>query len=218
MSRLYLHRESATLRADFSEEGIQMKKQLWGLFCAAVLAATLALPVRAAEQTHRAYLCGYPDGTIRPNARITRAQLACALVRLAEEPLPEPTRVTFFDVPGDHWACTQIRQLAGLGLLPFGEGGWFLPSATVSWRELCSVLDTLAGSETGCEAFPALTAAWSSRRGKGVPQAARRSAVQSLRVHATACLAAVRMGKMRSCAPRRGTGTIRMRQHGIMPI
>ena len=111
MSRLYLHRESATLRADFSEEGIQMKKQLWGLFCAAVLAATLALPVRAAEQTHRAYLCGYPDGTIRPNARITRAQLACALVRLAEEPLPEPTRVTFFDVPGDHWACTQIRQL-----------------------------------------------------------------------------------------------------------
>ena len=122
-----------------------MKKQLWGLFCAAVLAATLALPVRAAEQTHRAYLCGYPDGTIRPNARITRAQLACALVRLAEEPLPEPTRVTFFDVPGDHWACTQIRQLAGLGLLPFGEGGWFLPSATVSWRELCSVLDTLAG-------------------------------------------------------------------------
>ena len=166
-----------------------MKKQLWGLFCAAVLAATLALPVRAAEQTHRAYLCGYPDGTIRPNARITRAQLACALVRLAEGPLPEPTRVTFFDVPGDHWACTQIRQLAGLGLLPFGEGGWFLPSATVSWRELCSV-----------------------------PQAARRSAVQSLRVHATACLAAVRMGKMRSCAPRRGTGTIRMRQHGIMPI
>ena len=74
-----------------------MKKQLWGLFCAAVLAATLALPVRAAEQTHRAYLCGYSRmGTIRPNARITRAQLACALVRLAEEPLPEPTRVTIF--------------------------------------------------------------------------------------------------------------------------
>lgn len=71
--------------------------------------------------------------------------------------------MTFFDVPGAHWACTQIRQLAGLGLLPFGEGGWFLPSATVSWRELCSVLDTLAGSETGCEAFPALTAAWEEK-------------------------------------------------------
>ena len=123
-----------------------MKKQLWGLFCAAVLAATLALPVRAAEQTHRAYLCGYPDGTIRPNARITRAQLACALVRLAEEPLPEPTRVTFFDVPGDHWACTQIRQLAGLGLLPFGEGGF--PALTAAWEEK-TVLEAGQGSAAG---------------------------------------------------------------------
>ena len=66
-----------------------MKKQLRGLFCAAALAAVLALPARAAEQTHRAYLCGYPDGSIQPGALVTRAQLACALVRLAEEPLPE---------------------------------------------------------------------------------------------------------------------------------
>ena len=88
-----------------------MKKQLRGLFCAAALAAVLALPARAAEQTHRAYLCGYPDGSIQPGAPVTRAQLACALVRLAEEPLPEPERVTFFDVPGDHWACAQIGKL-----------------------------------------------------------------------------------------------------------
>ena len=89
MSRLYPRGESATLRAELSEEGMQMKKQLRGLFCAAALAAVLALPARAAEQTHRAYLCGYPDGSIQPGAPVTRAQLACALVRLAEEPLPE---------------------------------------------------------------------------------------------------------------------------------
>ena len=140
-----------------------MKKQLRGLFCAAALAAVLALPARAAEQTHRAYLCGYPDGSIQPGAPVTRAQLACALVRLAEEPLPEPERVTFFDVPGDHWACAQIGKLTGLGLLPFGDGGWFLPSAAVSWRELCGVLDTLADSETGREIFPALTGAWEEK-------------------------------------------------------
>lgn len=140
-----------------------MKKQLRGLLCAAALAALLALSVQAAEQTHRAYLCGYPDGSIRPAAPITRAQLACALVRLADGPLPEPERVTFFDVPASHWASTQIYQLAGLGLLPFGDGGWFLPSASVSWRELCGVLDTLTGSETGREAFPALTGAWESK-------------------------------------------------------
>ena len=52
-----------------------MKKQLRGLFCAAALAAVLALPALAAEQTHRAYLCGYPDGSIQPGAPVTRAQL-----------------------------------------------------------------------------------------------------------------------------------------------
>ena len=140
-----------------------MNKQLRGLLCAAALAVMLALPVRAAEQTHRAYLCGYPDGSIRPDAPVTRAQLACALVRLAEGPLPEPERVTFFDVPAGHWACAQIGKLTGLGLLPFGDGGWFLPSASVSWRELCSVLDTLTGSETGREIFPALTSAWEGK-------------------------------------------------------
>lgn len=140
MSRLYLHRESATLRADFSEEGIQMKKQLWGLFCAAVLAATLALPVRAAEQTHRAYLCGNPDGTIRPNARITRAQLACALVRLAEEPLPEPTRVTFLMcratigparrfVSLQAWGCCRLERAAGFCRQPRSAG----ESCAVCW-------------------------------------------------------------------------------------
>ena len=84
MSRLYPRGESATLTADLPEEGMQMNKQLRGLFCAAALAAMLALPALAAEQTHRAYLCGYPDGSIRPNAPVTRAQLACTLVRLAE--------------------------------------------------------------------------------------------------------------------------------------
>ena len=45
MSRLYPRGESATLRAELSEEGMQMKKQLRGLFCAAVLAAMLAYDI-----------------------------------------------------------------------------------------------------------------------------------------------------------------------------
>ena len=80
-----------------------MKKQLRGLFCAAALAAVLALPARAAEQTHRAYLCGYPDGSIQPGAPVTRAQLACALVRLAGGPLAAPGGGAVFCVPRSRW-------------------------------------------------------------------------------------------------------------------
>ena len=72
-----------------------MKKRLPEILCmAAVLVGLLALAAQArAEQTHRAYLYGYPDGTIRPTEPVTRAQLACVLVRLAETELPEGERV-----------------------------------------------------------------------------------------------------------------------------
>ena len=140
-----------------------MKRQLRGILCAAAAAALLALPARAAEQTHRAYLRGYPDGTIRPAAHMTRAQLACALARLADGTLPDAARATFFDVPNTHWACAQIGQLAGLGLLPFGSDGWFLPDEPVSWRELCGALDALADTQAGRAAFPTLSAAWQEK-------------------------------------------------------
>ena len=62
-----------------------MKKRLPEILCmAAVLVGLLALAVQArAEQTHRAYLYGYPDGTIRPEAEVSRAAFACILLRLA---------------------------------------------------------------------------------------------------------------------------------------
>ena len=56
--------------------------------CASILFFALLLciimPVRAAGTLHTAYLAGYPDGTIRPEAAVTRAQLAVVLLRLAE--------------------------------------------------------------------------------------------------------------------------------------
>lgn len=142
-----------------------MNKRLAGILCAAALAVVLlALPARAvSERTHRAYLCGYPDGTIRPDAAVTRAQLACALARLAEDELPKTTRAVFFDVPRTHWASAQIGTLSALGLLPFGENGWFLPSAPVTWRELCDMMNALTDSETGRTLFPALTGAWDAK-------------------------------------------------------
>ena len=107
-----------------------MKKRLPEILCmAAVLVGLLALAAQArAEQTHRAYLYGYPDGTIRPEAEVSRAAFACILLRLAENELPEGARVRFWDVPGTSWAYAAVTRLAGLGLLPFGSDGWFRPA------------------------------------------------------------------------------------------
>ena len=54
MSRLYPRGESATLRAELSEEGMQMKKQLRGLFCAAALAAVGPVASEELEEPNRA--------------------------------------------------------------------------------------------------------------------------------------------------------------------
>ena len=142
-----------------------MKKRLPEILCmAAVLVGLLALAAQArAEQTHRAYLYGYPDGTIRPEAEVRRAAFACSLLRRAEDELPEGARVRFWDVPGTSWAYAAVTRLAGLGLLPFGSDGWFRPDAGLTWRDFSGVLDKLAQTEAGRAAFPVLAAAWSEK-------------------------------------------------------
>lgn len=102
-----------------------MKKRLPEILCmAAVLVGLLALAAQArAEQTHRAYLYGYPDGTIRPEAEVSRAAFACILLRLAENELPEGRACALLGCTGDELAYAAVTRLAGLGLLPFGSDG-----------------------------------------------------------------------------------------------
>ncbi|MFM9414032.1 S-layer homology domain-containing protein [Peptococcus simiae] len=61
------------------------------------------------------YLNGYPDGTFRPDAPITRAE-ACAMVNrfLGRKPLPaqEKQTTTFKDLPTSHWAYDQVMTAA----------------------------------------------------------------------------------------------------------
>lgn len=142
-----------------------MKTRILRALCALLLAAgACALAVQAyADQTHGAYLRGYPDGTIRPEAAVTREALACVLLRLAEADVPEKTMCVFADVARTRWSYEAVGSLAGLGLLPFGTDGWFCPEQAVTWRELCGVLDTIVQSETGRALFPALSYAWSTK-------------------------------------------------------
>jgi len=142
-----------------------MKMRTLRALCALLLAAgACALAVHAYEdETHGAYLRGYPDGTIRPEAAVTREALACVLLRLAETEVPaEPVRV-FADVARTRWSYEAVGTLAELGLLPFGTDGWFRPEQAVTWRELCGVLDAIVQSETGRTLFPSLSYAWSTK-------------------------------------------------------
>lgn len=101
-----------------------MRKLFCVLLAAAVCLALTALPVRASfsdvapgdwyegavtELTRAGALKGYPDGTFRPNAKISAAEFVAVAVRLAG--LPEGRGQT------PHWAADQLQ-----GAL---QAGWY---------------------------------------------------------------------------------------------
>jgi uncharacterized membrane protein len=58
----------------------------------------------------RNILKGYPDGTFRPAAPVTRAEFAAIIASgLPKQPASRPA-VTFVDVPANHWAAKAIAE------------------------------------------------------------------------------------------------------------
>ena len=71
---------------------------------------------------------GYPDGTFRPGAPVTRAETAAILLRLTKEKQPKidfPPEVT--DVDPGHWAGQSIAIALNAGLLTVTQKGCFEP-------------------------------------------------------------------------------------------
>ena len=118
----------------------------------------------AGEVFHPAYLSGFPDGTIRPEAALTREQLAQALYRLIPEDrragLDAPT--CFCDVPPSRWSYTAITATVNLGVLYGTQDGAFSPEGGVTGPELAAVLMRIAASKTAAECLPELAEGWSA--------------------------------------------------------
>lgn len=87
---------------------------------------------------------GYPDGTFRPGAAVTRQALAAQLHRLAGSPpgpFPDPP---FVDVPPDHPFRTAIAWMAAEGIA--APGRRFRPTAPVTRQAAAAFLHRAAGS------------------------------------------------------------------------
>ena len=89
------------------------------------------------------YLKGSPDGSYRPDAPITRAEMAALLVRFAEGEAEDGP--TFSDVPETHWAYDAINTAAAYGWINGVGGGRFSPDRPITRAEaaklICAVLE-----------------------------------------------------------------------------
>lgn len=79
---------------------------------------------------------GYPDGTFRPNASVTRAEFAAIASRF--EKLTEGTK-SFSDVPSTHWAAKYINFAATRGWVTGYPDGTFKPGNPITRAEVAAV-------------------------------------------------------------------------------
>ena len=80
---------------------------------------------------------GYPDGTFRPNAPITRAEMVKIIALFAKL---DKTADRFPDTAG-HWAEAYIRLAAGNGWIEGYPDGSFRPDRSITRAETVTMID-----------------------------------------------------------------------------
>ncbi|MBD2871898.1 NHL domain-containing protein [Paenibacillus arenilitoris] len=87
-------------------------------------------------------MIGYPDGIFKPDATITRAEMASAIAPL----LPEVTGASagFTDTEGS-WAKAVIEKANAAGIVYGYEDGTFRPNSSLTRAEAVTMLDRLLG-------------------------------------------------------------------------
>ncbi|MDD5383180.1 MAG: S-layer homology domain-containing protein, partial [Candidatus Margulisbacteria bacterium] len=89
---------------------------------------------------------GYPGNKFIPNGNITRAEGVAIIVRFAGI-TQEASRLEkpFADVPGRHWAISEINGARSAGLLDYLEGKAFEPNKKLTRAEAAEMLAKTAG-------------------------------------------------------------------------
>lgn len=100
---------------------------------------------------HFAYVMGYPDGTVRPNGSITRAEVSTILFRLLSDKTRDEyftTESSFTDVKAGAWYNNSIATLEKAGaIVDTAKGGAFRPNEAITRAELAAMLAQFADAK-----------------------------------------------------------------------
>ncbi|MGB3299945.1 MAG: S-layer homology domain-containing protein [Phormidesmis sp.] len=88
----------------------------------------------------RKIVTGYPNGTFRPKATVTRAEFAALMPKVFPDLAEQRAAASFRDVPPQHWANEVVEWNAQRGLFSGYEDGTFRPSQTISRVEAVRAL------------------------------------------------------------------------------
>lgn len=93
-------------------------------------------------EEHFAYVIGYPDGTVRPNANITRAEVTTIFFRLLKDSVRDGNLTednVFDDVNDGDWYNAAISTMAKLGIVNGRLANEFVPNAFITRAEFTTI-------------------------------------------------------------------------------
>lgn len=115
---------------------------------------------------HMAYIQGFVDGTVRPLANISRAEVAAIFFRLLTEEVRKENATTvhsFTDVEEDGWYTEAVATLTAMGIVKGRGDGVFDPTATISRSEFAVIAARFdSAAYTGPDLFPDIHGHWAS--------------------------------------------------------
>ena len=110
--------------------------------------------------THKAYIFGYPDGTVRPNGFITRAEAAAMLSRLLnEENTSSAAKPAFIDTPSK-WYNNAINAVVARGIMRGYSDGTFKPNAPITRAEFAQMISAIDAKPFGTAPFADVKGHW----------------------------------------------------------
>lgn len=108
----------------------------------------ITVPEMFADDVHIQYIYGYPDGTVRPEANVTREEITAMLYRLLKPEVREKLETSeneFTDVDEDRWSNVAISSMTKGGYLYGCGDGLFKPEADITRGELAAIISRFIG-------------------------------------------------------------------------
>ncbi len=120
-------------------------------------------PEEIKGQEHKAYIFGYPDGTVRPNGEITRAEAAAMLARLLEiESIGSADKPMFPDTPSA-WYNKAINAVVQRDIMKGYPDGTFKPNDAITRAEFTQMISTIDNKAYGTAPFADVVGHWAER-------------------------------------------------------
>ena len=114
---------------------------------------------------HASYIAGYPDGTVKPNGKVTRAETSTIIWRLmtdAERDEILTAENDFSDVTEDLWYNKAVSSMVKGGFIKGYPDGTFRGDNQITRAEFVTIMSRIMGVTTGASDFSDVDGHWAA--------------------------------------------------------